>query len=182
MSKERIKELLGNGLKAEDVAAAIGCSASYISQLLSDEDFAGEVQSLKLRSLEAATARDKGYDTLEDILLERLKTLLPFMTKPNDLLRAISVINAAKRRGAPPVPEVTHHHVVELQLPSALVARYSKNSMNEIIEVNGRSMATLPGHILAKQVENELASKAADAQQLLTNAEDETVAKSPRTS
>ena len=47
-------EMLGNGLSPEIVATALGISASYVSQLLTEEAFAHQVTQRRFISLQAA--------------------------------------------------------------------------------------------------------------------------------
>ena len=100
LTESRALELLGTGAAPEQVAAACGVTVSRISQLISEPRFAALVADLRFASLSKHNARDTEYDTIEDKLIEQLKNLLPLMMRPMEVLKAISVINAAKRRGA----------------------------------------------------------------------------------
>ena len=97
--EERALVLLGAGVQAEQVATTLGVLPSRISQLLSQEDFAHKVQNLRYENLQRHNKRDSEYDSLEDALIGKLNKSLPLMVKPETILRAISTINSAKRRG-----------------------------------------------------------------------------------
>ncbi len=147
MSAERIKELLGVGLPNNVVASAVGVTDSYISQLLADPEFAAEVTQLKLINLTETAARDKKYNSLEDKLLEKLENVLPYLVKPMEVLAAIKTINSAVRRAAPSeLAGQANVQVVQLQLPdnSAFAARFVINKESQVVEIAGRSLATMP--------------------------------------
>src|SRR4051812_22331572 len=100
ITEERALKLLGSGIGPEVVASACGVSASRISQLLAEPEFLGKVAELRFNNLQKHNETDATYDDIETKLLGHLKQVLPLIAmKPNELLRAISVINAAKRRG-----------------------------------------------------------------------------------
>lgn len=137
----RILELLGTGLSPEIVASAAGVTPSYISQLLSEESFSKQVTQLRFDNLQAASTRDRAYDDIEDKLIEKMRDLLPMMYKPLEVLRAITVINGAKRRGAA-APENIHinNTVVNLTIPNQILQRFIVNATNQVVEVSGNEM------------------------------------------
>ena len=129
-------DLLGSGVQPVQVAAAIGVSEGYISQLLSDEQFQLAVAQQRYDSLLAASARDASYDAIEDELLQKLKTSLAFMTKTGEILAAIKVINGAKRRGASStVGANSQSQVVQLVLPAGVRARFAQDAQGQVVEV-----------------------------------------------
>lgn len=147
-SQERIISLLGQGLSAEIVATAIGCDPSYISQLLSNEEIHRKVSELRIQNLQAATQRDNKWDSIEDKLLEamaaKVESSADFM-KPGDLIRFLAVVNAAKRRGAQTQETmVVNNTIVNLTIPQQAVRMFTMNSSNQVIQVEGQSMLTLP--------------------------------------
>ena len=118
-TEDRVLTLLGQGLPADVVANAVGVSPSRISQLVSDPDFAAKVAELRFSGLIKHNARDSRYDSLEDQLLEKMENLLPMMYKPFEVLKAIQVINAAKRRGvSAPEQIVGQQTVIPLSSPA----------------------------------------------------------------
>lgn len=152
---EQIKELLGTGLSPEVVSSAVGCDPSYISQLLSSEEFASEVATKRTLSLTAASRRDTTIDGIEDTLLGKLEEAIAVgaFFKPRDLLMATSVVNRMIRRGAPQsTAGVTINTVVQLSLPVSAVRRYTTNRVGEVVEVEGQTMVTMPAHQLLKQL------------------------------
>lgn len=153
------KELLGIGLDQSVVASAIGVSEGLISQWMGDETFAKEVADLRAATAAEAVSRDKKYNSLEDMLLDKLKEKLEsglFMTNAKEILAAIRVINSAVRRGSPAeVHGKVQTQVVKLHLPenSQFAAKFVLNGQNQVIEIAGRSMATMPAKGVVEQLE-----------------------------
>jgi transcriptional regulator with XRE-family HTH domain len=162
-SAERIKELLGNGLSNEVVATAVGVTAGYISQLMADEQFSSQVVALRTQTLAAATVRDRSWDGLEDTLLGKLaeKIEQDMIYKPMDLLRALSVINNAKRRGASAQENFSvQQTVVTLNLPTVVINSYKKNKAGEVIEVTAadgtqQTLVTMPASALMHKLSEQ---------------------------
>lgn len=129
-------DLLGSGVQPVQVAAAVGVSESYISQLLADEQFQLAVAQKRYDSLLAASARDSSYDDIEDELLQKLKTGLAFMTKTGEILAAIKIVNGAKRRGASStVGASSGNQIVQLVLPAGVRARFAQDAQGQVVEV-----------------------------------------------
>lgn len=149
--KEKIKELLGLNIPANVVASAVGCDPSYPAQLMAEEEFAAEVITLRIAATAAHAARDKKYDSIEDSLVGKLEEMLDsgglYFTKPIEVLAAIKVINSAKRRTstAELAGNTTNNSYINLQLPenSEFAARFVLNSQNQVVEIAGRSLATM---------------------------------------
>lgn len=141
---ERALTLLGQGVEATKVAAALGVTDSYISQLISDENFAARVAELRYESLQKHNARDNRYDTLEDTLLKRMEDCIPLMHKPMEILKAIAVINAAKRRGqSSPDSMVNKQTVIQLVMPTQIVNTFKVNPHGQVVEVGNQSLLTI---------------------------------------
>lgn len=143
-TEERALKMLGQGLNANVVAAATGVTEARISQLLSDPNFAAEVAALRFSAFNKHTERDGKYDALEDTLLERMQNLLPMMYKPQEVLKAIQVINAAKRRGAQ-VSSGTEENkqIVSLIMPSVVVNKFAVNVHNQVINTGTQELTTI---------------------------------------
>lgn len=148
--KEKIKELLGLNIPANVVASAVGVDASYITQLMGEEEFATEVATLRVQNTAAHAARDKKYDSIEDSLVGKLEDMLEsgfHFSKPVEILTAIKVINSAKRRAAPAelAGNAPNNTYLSLQLPenSEFAARFVLNAQNQVVEIAGRSLATM---------------------------------------
>jgi hypothetical protein len=149
----RILEMLGNGLSPTVVSSALGVSESYISQLLSEEQFSVQVTGLRYANLQAATSRDRNYDAMEDTLIDKMRELIPLMYKPMEVLRAITVINAAKRRGADaPDNTVIHQTIVQLTLPQVVASKFVTNVNNQVIEAGNQELITIAANHLTSKL------------------------------
>lgn len=152
--KEKIKELLGLNLPNKTVASAVGVSESYISQLLSEDAFAAEVQELRVKTLAEAANRDKKYEALEDTLLDRVKDLIPMMVRPMEAVRALQAVNGATRRAAPAeLSANAQSTVVTLNLPGAIINKFVVNAQKQIVEIDGETVATMPARNVVGKLE-----------------------------
>jgi hypothetical protein len=139
-AESRALHLLGQGIIPEQAAAASGLSASRISQLLSQEEFAARVAELRFETLSKHNDRDNAYDNLEDELLVKMKDCLPLMMRPQEILRAIQTINAAKRRGSSAPNSITEQHtVINLILPTQILTQFSLNPQNQVTSIQTSS-------------------------------------------
>lgn len=150
-SVERIKQLLGAGVQAEAVARAVGVSASYISQLMADEEFSNEIALLRSDSLVASTEHDNKLNAIEGELADKLADILPLMHKPSDLLRAFAIVNRAQRRGVQQQGNSTvNNNFVQIVIPQRVAQNFVLDSSNTLIEADGKPLVTMPSHQLLK--------------------------------
>lgn len=151
-TSERALTLLGQGIPPGIVAATCGVSESRISQLISEPEFAAQVAELRFNNLQAHTARDNRYDTIEDKLSNKLEDLLPLMMRPMEVLKAIQIINAAKRRGASaPESMLTQQTIINLTIPTQLIQKFQTNAQNHVIQAGEQTLLTLQsGSLLSK--------------------------------
>jgi len=158
--EEKALQLLGNGVPSESVASALGVTPARISQLLADEHFAQKVAALRYETLQKHNARDSRYDSIEDKLLEKLDKSLPLMVKPETIMKAINIVNGAKRRGSSaPQQTVNQQNVVNLILPQTIAQKFSVNINNQVTKAGDQSLLTMPSGNLLKQVEQATASR-----------------------
>lgn len=165
IDQKQVEELLGAGLGPEVVATAVGCSQGYITQLLAQDDFRDRVAALRTVALQSHGRRDKTIDGLEDKVLDKLRTAIDsgFIYKANDLLNAFRVINAAKRRGLPTRDTmVVNNVVVQLQLPTKTVEKFTISKTGEVIEIEDRSMVTMPAQQLLKSLADRSSGSAGE--------------------
>lgn len=154
-AETRALKLLGDGINPAQVAAAVGLTDSRISQLLSDPEFATQVTELRYQSLVAHNQRDLKYDAIEDLLLEKLKDLLPMMFKPMDIIRAITAINGAKRRGASAPDSLTQkQEVINLVMPTQIINHFSINPQGQVVRAGEQDLVTIPSAALSNLVQS----------------------------
>lgn len=158
--KERIRDLLGAGLAPQVVASAVGTDTSYIGQLMADEEFAQAVALLRSKNLEKATVRDGKLDSLEDRLISRLGETLDYFVKPNDIVNALSKVNAMKRRGAVGIGETAvKQQIVQLSIPTVLQQKIVIDSQGEVVEISGQTMIGMPAQQLLNQLQSDPSRK-----------------------
>lgn len=153
-TEERALILLGSGVKAEAVANALGVTPSRISQFLSNEVFAAAVENLRYEQLQRHNKRDDAYDALEDKLLAKLDHSLNLIAKPDTLIRALSAVNNAKRRGQSAPEHVANHtNIVQLVLPTIIKEIFATNINNQVVKAGEQELLTLPSSDLLSKVE-----------------------------
>lgn len=155
-AEERALSLLGQGVIPEQAAAASGLSASRISQLLSQDEFAARVAELRFESLSKHNERDSAYDSLEDQLIEKMKDCLPLMVRPGEILKAISVINNAKRRGSSAPDHITNQStVINLILPTAILTKFTLNQTNQVVQAGEQPLVTIQSGTLLNKLKEK---------------------------
>lgn len=161
--KERIIEMLGQGLSATQVANAVGCDDSYISQLLADETVSAQVSALRAEAFSKYVDQDKRLDAAEAAALDKLASLATYITKPTEAARVYGILNAAKRRTVDSVnQQQAVAQTVALDLPAAARVRFTLTNDKQVIEIEGRSMTTMPARNLASQLEQRNATRMLD--------------------
>jgi len=154
LTEDKALSLLGSGVPQEAVASALGVSPSYISQLLSDESFAQQVTELKFEALSKHSQRDRNYDELEDTLLARLKSNAALLIRPLDIMKALQVVNGAKRRGTDSLENIVNQqNIVQLTLPAQIVQNFTTNIHNQVIKTGDQDLRTIQSGDLLKTVE-----------------------------
>ena len=168
--ESRALELLGQGIGPEQTASAVGLSTSRISQLLSDPEFSSQVAEKRFYNLQKHNERDSNYDTLEDKLLKKMENCLAFMHKPMEILRAIQIINQAKRRGVSAPDHITQQQtVVTLTMPVTVVNQFKLDGNRQVLEAGQQTLITAQSSHLQdmlkqrKEAQNVLPSASASA-------------------
>ena len=155
-TEERAMTLLGYGANPESVAAACGVDPSRISQLVSDPHFAAQVAELRFQNLAKYNERDSKYDTLEDELLEKLDTLKDLICNPMQVLKALQVLNTAKRRGSSsPEAIINNTQIVNLSMPTIIITKFQTNQNNQVIKAGSQDLVTIPSHRILDQAKQK---------------------------
>ena len=154
VTEDRALSLLGSGIPAENVAAALGVTPGRISQLLADKRFADQVASLRYDNLQKHNTRDATYDSLEDRLIQKLEKQIPLIMRPMDTVRAIQAINGAKRRGQSAPEQVTNQqNIVALVLPAIIAQRFTTNITNQVVKAGKQELITMQAGNLLEAAE-----------------------------
>lgn len=146
IDKDRGLKLLGSGLGPTDVATALGCDPSFVSQWLMDDSFRAQVLAQRMEALQEQTVRDGKINAIEDELIDKLQANIQWITKPRDLLAAFNIVNAAKRRGAQAAGSTidVNMKIVSIQLPAVARKHFIPqiNASGEIVAVGEQGTQT----------------------------------------
>lgn len=154
-NEERILSLLGQGLSETTVASAVGVTVARISQMLSDEQFRERVAELRYNNLAAATGRDNKYDSIEDSLLVKLEASMGMMFRPMEILKALQIVNTAKRRGqGTPEHMMTAATVIQLQIPTKVVNNFLMSANRQVVSAGDQELVTMQSSRLLQQLKD----------------------------
>jgi hypothetical protein len=156
-TKEKIKSLLSQNFSVSVVATTVGVDASYISQLLQEEQFALSVAEARCADMQKMRGRDDAYDWMEDELISKLKDLIPHMYKPGEVLNALSRINQAKRRSEQFAALQRDNNgavsnTVVLAIPRHAVLSFQLNGQAEVISIDAKPLAGMSSSALLKEL------------------------------
>jgi hypothetical protein len=153
--RDRIKNLIISGLKPSEITSIVGCSPSYISQLLADSEFKAAVQEGIIANAEKNTEAehlDNRYETIEHRLLSSIEDKIPEASM-GEVVKALETINKRKddqyKRKNPVTPgPAIQLNVVSLALPAQALRTISQptvqlNGQNEIVAIEGRHLAPM---------------------------------------
>lgn len=150
---ERALTLLSSGVDQESTAKALGVTASYISQLMAQDDFRAKVIEARFMNAQKHNDIDNKYDTLEEKLLEQLEQSVPLLMKPQEISRVLQTVNGAKRRGTS-APETLHSQqpVVQLTIPAQVIQKFTVNIDNMVVQAGQQNLVTMQSATLLKQI------------------------------
>lgn len=157
----RIMKLLGHGLTDAEASRAVGCDASYISQLKAEDDFMIQVNELITQNFEQDTKIAKNYREIEEKMSERLLGNTAHLFDTDKILRTLKFVAEQNRKVTPSNgsngsgPNGGNHlDVAILVLPSQVAAQFVKNPMGEVVSIDGTALVTLPSAQMSKLAEN----------------------------
>jgi hypothetical protein len=150
--KEQAKYLLGRtSMSNVEIAATLGVTPAAISQFKTDPEFIKEIEEAKLVANLGAIRRDETINRIEDRVLAKLEKSVDFIFKPLELVKVAQVVNGLQRRsqrtGTLPGEGNGDQTIVNINLPAntgSIAVSVKLNTNNEIVEVGGRVMQTLP--------------------------------------
>lgn len=156
--KDKIAHLLAQGISPTNVAAHIGCTPAYISQLWKDEAFKQKV--LAIRETEVPNKSDEEllstkYESMEHRLLGAMEEALAGADL-RDITNALKVVadrqNSREKRKIPTnTPNnATQINIVQVALPQQIIPQLTMNTKNEVIAIDNRPMAPMASNAVAK--------------------------------
>jgi hypothetical protein len=146
-SEEQLINLLGAGITQRAAANAVGISEARVSQLMALPEFSDKVSILRVAGTQKDIERDNKYDELEDKALKKLGGALDFVSRPMEILKIVSTLNAAKRRRE----QVQNNNtgtgaIVQLILPTIIVEKHQVQlgAANQAVAIDGKELAPAP--------------------------------------
>lgn len=165
----KLLSLLAAGVVPSSAALAVGLVESEVLSLLNLPEFATALGTKKVARLETAISHDETLEAVESRALSILSQKLPFIRNASEAARIFQILNSSKKRTAPQEQvdlQAAGMQQVSIVLPKAARVHLTLNSSNQVIDVEGRSMATLPSRALpALSSERRTPSPAATLQQ-----------------
>lgn len=148
--RDRAIRLLGRNIQQSVVAEAVGVTPSYITQLLEEPGVAEEVARLKAAELENAVEQADTIDAIKKAALQQIRGKLIFAKSPLEAARVFQILDNAKKITDNPSNDNGANQVISITLPKSMrgVVQLQLSADNQVIDVNGRSMAPLPSKAL----------------------------------
>jgi hypothetical protein len=142
-AKDSVLAMLAQNIPASQVAATLGVSDGYVSQLLSQEDFAQELEAVKVAVTQKDLDYDEKLDRTEEAFLDRIEEKSRFANLQQSM-QAFRTLNGAKRRrdSKMHVPTAQIAEVINIVVAVCAIPDYKMNRQNEIIEVEGKTMVS----------------------------------------
>lgn len=150
--KDRIISLLGQGISATVVAAHVDVDPSYVSQLLESPDVKELIAVARSKSLEQDLAIDDSIKSTEKMAIDKLKQQMVFSRTPLETARIFQILNGARRHaeevGKSRASDTGEAVVISLPVAAVRQLGIQLNSSNQIVEIEGRTMAPMPSKVL----------------------------------
>lgn len=163
--EDRIVDLLGAGVPPGVVAQSVGCDPSYVSQLCEREDIVARIQDLRSQRAAEMVGKDKDINDIEQLALNRIKTLLPMQTDLMKITKVFATMNGARKSTDIGLAQQGNQPsaIVSLQLPAAAEVFLKITTDNQVVEIAGRSMVPLPSNQVAQKLRAVQAAKLLDS-------------------
>lgn len=125
-----------------------------ISQIAAKEEFQQLLAAERLKSLNTQVAIDAKYNEIESKLLDKLQGSVDMMFRPIEVIKALSVVNGAKRRGTEALTPSTQSSApsVVINLPVQLVKSFTTDVQNQVVRVGDQDLVTIQSAALAQKV------------------------------
>lgn len=161
--REKLASLLAAGVTKTAAALAVGVDPSYLSQLLEDEKFRTAVAEKSAGRIQEDLAHDDTIESTEAQALKVLAAKLPYIKSAGEAAKIFSILNKAEKRATPAnqSQDAAGMQVVSLTIPKAAKVNIQINAQNQVIDVEGRSMAPLPSSALPKLLADKQAQEVA---------------------
>lgn len=150
--QKMIFELLIRGSSQTEAARIADVSIGYVSQLLSEPQFAAEVAQRKAITMQDASAREERANRiygmnmdLEEKILENLKRQVNFM-KPHEQMKLLQIVSTKKAPPPPPViPNQNNQNatLVTIAVSQTANTQFVMNNNKEIVAVGDVALSPM---------------------------------------
>ena len=144
MNNNSIISQLAQGLSESQVALAVGCSPSYVSQVKAlpgfDEKLKEMQEAFKLTA--EVKAREKRYEHLEDLVQAKIEENLSY-AEFSELTKLMEILHRRKAPAATQINHNTQNNVVVLNIPQAAIPEIILNSKKEVVGIGDQSLAPM---------------------------------------
>lgn len=154
IDKTKVASFLAQGVGTTEIALAVGCEPSYITQLRTDPEIVSLVQEHRAAMTAQDVAFDSKLESAEQKALDMIEQKLPFANFGQSL-NAFKILNGARKRRDGPEDAASNVTQVVLVMPVQHLPKYVTNQTNEIIEVEGRTMVTATPKSLERVLEEK---------------------------
>lgn len=152
-TEDRALSLLASGLAPARVAEAVGVDISRISQLMSEESFKSKLNDAKFENLNKHNEHDAELDSIESTIVRKISENIDSMYKPMELLRALQVLNAAKRRGSSAPAQITEQStLLNLLMPVKIINNFTTNVNNQVVKAGETDLITIQASSLESRL------------------------------
>jgi predicted transcriptional regulator len=153
INRDTVVAALRSGFDQAQIAGAMGVTDSAISQFIAEHGLASvAAQNSQFREI------DDKLNRLEETILGKLeKSMQTAVLDPIRLSAVYKVLNGAKRRSlaeGQTIQNINNVRMVSLNLPRHVEVKVGLNSRNQVVEVEGRAINTLPAGKLVELTQN----------------------------
>ena len=164
--REKLLGFLAAGTSQAAAALATGVTDGYVSQVIQEPEFMQALATLRAGRLDEYIKHDETIESLENKTLRVIEQKLPFVRSAIEAANIFKILNTARKQATPDGSansSVGGTQQVNIVLPKAAQVAIQMNTLNQVIEISGRSMATLPSRSLPSLAAAAVAAKTAQA-------------------
>lgn len=152
INRDSVIAALRNGFTNTQIAGALGVTDSAVHQFIEENGLA----AIAMQNSKFAAIDDK-LNSLEDFVLTKLESSMKMaVMDPIRLAAVYKTLNGAKRRSLAEgqnIQNINNVRLVNLNLPKHVEVKIGLSARNEVIEVEGRPINTLPAGKLVEMTQ-----------------------------
>ncbi len=142
-----ITECLNKGFSNSQIASALGVTPSAVTQIIEEHNIVKQPGAIY-------TSIDDKLNNVEELLVSKLESKLKSINSQLNEVQIgnlLKTVNSCKRRSNPlEVPNGNINQIVQIRLPTYVVKNIIVNSQNELVEIDGKPLISLPANEVEK--------------------------------